>query len=182
MTKNIMLLKKNGTTSEDVPHKVESISIFQFMKTLNVVKDILKIAKEDQSIANAIENFMNANDETAVPEVSLEKVDILDEEAAKEQKAAVDKEQKEAYRKSLMEAFEVILTKVPEKAFELLSINADIDSKTLEQQKLLTVFDIFDAIVEVNDVFAIIERAKKSLDVTSSKMKFKQKVEQSIVQ
>lgn len=158
MTKTILLTKKEGNTSDDIQQKVESINIFQFLKTLNIVRDIIKIAQDDESIREVIDSLMTAGDIKATEGMTEEQI----EEASDA-----------AFMGAALKGFEAVLANLPEKAFELISVTSGIDQKLLGQQKIMTLFAVYDAIIEVNDVREIVERAKKSLDVTSQKMNFK---------
>jgi hypothetical protein len=72
---------------------------------------------------------------------------------------------------NVMGAIDVLLMEVPEKVFELMSVLSGIEYDVFMQQKPEDVFDIYDAIIEVNDIERLVNRAKKSLRLTAAQKK-----------
>lgn len=63
----------------------------------------------------------------------------------------------------------VLMTEVPEKTTKLLALLSGIDEKTFGRQKLRTHIQIFNAIIEVNDIQGLYEDGKKSFTATKNK-------------
>ena len=137
---------KNENTVETIQHEVEPINLFQFQKALKVIKEVFEIAQQDESLKGLLGDLFNAE----------ENGDDLDAR----------------FIAQAMEAFEVLLINIPNKAFELLAAMSGIGYDDLMTQRMEDVFDVYDAILEVNDIEKLVKRAKKSLAVTKSKVSF----------
>lgn len=145
--KVILKSKKDGVT-ESTQHEIEKLDLFQLQAALKVIKNIFKEA-EDSELAHSIIEVMEGKGD--MPE-------------AKEMLSY------------LTGGFELLLMELPEQAFKLLSVMSGIEHKVLMAQKVEDVFDIYDAILEVNDIEALIERGKKSLAVTRKRTSWLKKV------
>ncbi|MFD1066693.1 hypothetical protein [Oceanobacillus locisalsi] len=141
---------KNDNTVETVPHEVESINIFQFQKALKAIKNILGIVNEDEALKQTFNDmFARENDDQEIsPQYVISRA---------------------------AGAFEAVLLEIPDEGFDLLATLSGIEKKTLMEQKVEDVFDIYDAVLEVNDIEKIVERAKKSFAATKSATKFMRK-------
>lgn len=151
MTK-VLLTEKDGSTT---PFQVKKISLFQFSKTVKTITDVLKMASENQAISDLIDNIMFAAS------------------------AGDEEEADNVFKAQSMQAIITLLNETPEKAFDLLATLSGIEKDHLMKQDVETAFDVYDAILEVNDVEALITRAKKSLTATKQATKFMKKVQQS---
>ncbi|MER2090921.1 MAG: hypothetical protein ABS920_14375 [Sporosarcina sp.] len=143
----VTLKIKNENTVESVQHEVEEIDLFQFQKGLSVVKDVFEMTQKDESLKNLFGELFNKEE-------------------------GDDDELDAQFLSHAVGAFEVLLINIPHKAFELLSAMSGIKLDTLMKQKVNDVFDIYDAVIEVNDLEKLIGRAKKSLFATKAKMSF----------
>lgn len=144
---NITLKTKQGDTVKKTQHEVEALNLFQLSDSLKVVKDVFAMMQDDPALQDLFTELFAegaADDET------------LDSQ----------------FLRHAVGAFEVLLVNVPEKAYELLSAMSGIKLDVLKEQKVIEVFDIYDAILEVNDIEKLITRAKKSLAATKVKMNF----------
>lgn len=158
MATTILLTKKKGDTTQEVPFKVESITILQFQLILKVVKDIIKAAQKDSDVLGTIEELMNP------------KPVFVEEGANREEvEAAADR----VYFEKIMEAMELLLEVLPDKAFELMAVASGINKELLVAQKAEMIFDIIEAVDESNDINALVKRAKKSLAAIMTKYQFK---------
>jgi hypothetical protein len=70
-------------------------------------------------------------------------------------------------------SFETLAVHLPEHAFKLLGIVSRIKTEVLETQEFERVFEIYDTVLEVNNIEELINRAKKSLSLTQTMFKFK---------
>ncbi|OKL36991.1 hypothetical protein [Domibacillus mangrovi] len=141
-----------------VQHEVEEINLFQFEEVMKSVKDIFTEVQGDEALKTM---FSDLFDGTA---------DAEDEEV----KQRID----ERFIQNAIGSFETLAVHMPTKAFKLLSVLSGIELKTLQQQKVNDVFDIYDAVVEENDLQKLFNRAKKSLAATKVKLAFMKKVKQ----
>jgi signal transduction protein with GAF and PtsI domain len=169
---NLTLKVKNGDEESIVKtkHDIERIKLYQFTGTIKIVKEILVQMNEDDSLKEFFETAF-AEDPKKMEEMKNSVKDGKLDEAALE-KAVTELDNK--FMVKAVESFQVIAETLPEKAAELLSVLSGIDKKDLEQQDIFVVLDIFDAIVEVNDIEALLERIKKSLGATMKGLKFLQ--------
>lgn len=144
----INLKIKEDNKVETIQHEVEEIGLFQLTGAIKVIKDVLKLAQNDPNLQSLIE-------------------EIFEEEEGKNALDNLDNR----FMQKLIGAMDVLLEEVPDKAFELLAILSDVDHDVFMQQKAVEVFDIYDAIITVNDVDKLIRRAKKSLALTKAQVK-----------
>lgn len=144
----INLKIKEDNKVETIQHEVEEIGLFQLTGAIKVIKDVLKLAQNDPNLQSLIE-------------------EIFEEEEGKNALDNLDNR----FMQKLIGAMDVLLEEVPDKAFELLAILSDVDHDVFMQQKAVEVFDIYDAIITVNDVDKLIGRAKKSLALTKAQVK-----------
>lgn len=136
-----VLLKVNG---ENIQYAIEQVKVKQSTEVLKKIKEILKLMKEHEGIAQLID-FIFAKMDKETGEVDEKELDTR-------------------FMIVLINSFEVILDEVPDKAKELISVMSGIDMEVLDEQPLETMFDVFDAVMEENDIIKLVARAKKSLD------------------
>lgn len=125
-------------------HVVEELSIFQLAKTLSTFKEIVGLAKENQSVSELVDMAFAAFDEEGKKNKDADGPALTDP----------------------IDALQVLLEQLPEQTIRILSIMSGIDRDTLERQKGIVIFDVYNAIITANDMKEFIERAKKSLEVT----------------
>lgn len=138
---------KEGNTVKKEQHEIEEINILQMTRAIKVIKDILDTASKDEHLLALLTEFFT--EEKSVEEVAPQ-----------------------SFASHLIGSLDVLLIEVPEKAFELLSVLSGIEYDIFMQQKPEEVFDIYDAILEVNDIERLITRAKKSLALTKAQKIF----------
>jgi hypothetical protein len=68
---------------------------------------------------------------------------------------------------------------MPSRVMQIISVLSRIDEKTLSIQNAETLFDIWDAVIEVNDIPKLVERVGKSVQKSKQVMAFKKKVEEA---
>jgi len=137
---------------EDVTFIIKKAKFIQLTKLMSTVTDIVKEVKTNEDLKGLFGAF---NQE-------------------------VDREDEEAIRKAEMdiiskgvEAFPTLAIKLPEQALEILSTLSRIDKEVLQEQELEGILEVYDAVLEENNIEEIIERAKKSLALTKSAFKLK---------
>jgi hypothetical protein len=130
--------------------EIEEVAFGQFKKALKVIKKVLASLQSDKSIEQL---FLSLEDK---------KNEVEGEEAKKEDSQFVGK---------MAQAFMFLVEELPEQATELLSLLSGIEEDVIDNQSLTTILEVFDKIVEVNDIESLIERGKKSLALTKFKWK-----------
>ncbi len=146
----INLKIKDGNTTQTEQYEIEEINILQMTRAIKVVKNVLDIVRKDEHLQSVLEEiFSEANQEDG-------------EEKSAEEFFTQD------FAGNIVGALDVLLMEVPEKIFELMSVLSGIDYEVFMQQKPDEVFDIYDAILEVNDIEKLVKRAKKSFRLTKA--------------
>lgn len=152
--------KVDGKTVTDYPvYEIEKLNFRKFIGVSKTVKTIIETVKGDDVLVDVFRQmFVGAPD--------------MDNETP-EEKAERDAE----FMGKLVLAFQTLAVEIPEKAIELLSQLSSIEVNTLMDQDFEVVLDVYDAVLEVNNVPELIERVKKSSELTKSAMKLKQLVQ-----
>jgi hypothetical protein len=161
----VTLKFKSEEGTKKVQHEIERIKLYQFTDTIKIVKDILVEMNQDGSLKEFFETAFAENPE------AVKDLKKLDEKAVEEMAAELDNR----FLVKAVESFQTLAATLPDKAFQLLATLSGIKKEDLEQQDLFDVLDIFDAVVEVNDIEALVNRLKKSLGATINGLKFLQK-------
>lgn len=156
MPTNVTLKKKDeaGNITKH-QHEIEDIDLLQFQEMMAIIKEVIQDLKDDESLREFLNEIFE--DELQTGEVEPEEI-IKNKDAEFILKA--------------VNAFETLAIKMPEQAFKLLSVLSGIEFSVLQKQKLIDVLDIYDAVVEENDIERLIKRVKKSLGTTAAKAKF----------
>lgn len=163
---DIELEQKDGSIAED-SFMVRKLRFDRITNALTEVHEIYDIVMNDQNLKGVFEELFGQEDELD-PEVMAtfteeEKAQIVaDRQAASEQK----------FLQGLMGSFNILLLHLPKKAGDLLATMANMDRDILGQQELETILDIYEAVLKVNDLEALLERGKKSLAVTRQTVAF----------
>lgn len=151
MTITVMLNVKdaNGAVSNE-QRVIDSITGFQFQAILKVVNELTNEMKSDDSLKGLFDTiFGNQNvQDMEIGDISNEII------------------------KNAIGSFETLAVKMPERAYQLLAAVSGIEYDLLMAQKVENIFDIYDAVVELNDVEKLVARIKKSLALTKTKTAF----------
>lgn len=134
-------------------HEIEDIDLLQFEQTMKVVKDIFVQLQEDESLKQL---FTDLFDEASTNEEGETELDLQDQQ----------------FINNLINSFETLAVHIPAEAIRLLSVLSGIEINTLQRQKMLDVMDIYDAVIDENDLERLWKRAKKSLAATKAKTSF----------
>lgn len=132
---------------------IDELSFFQFAKLLKVLNKAFEELKADNEMNQFIETVFGQNVQADTPQEMLAQMD------------------KEIMVKA-MGAFNFLAVKLPERLMEIVSTLSGVEQSILEAQKIAKVMDVFDAIIEANDIEALVERVKKSFGATAAAMKF----------
>lgn len=149
----------DGIVTKNPVVDIKKINFKKFMGVTKLIKEIIKTVKEDENLSDTFSTMFLEE----APEV----------EPTAEEKAAKDKE----FASKLIASFEVLAEEIPEKALELLSMLSGIKEEDLEEQDFFVFLDVYEAVIEVNNVPELLERVKKSFETTKKAMKLKQLVQ-----
>ncbi len=150
------------TTIEQEEYEIEKMSFFKFGDITKLVTEIIKVVKDDKRLTDVFSKLFVA-----------QQIGEEDEKMTDEEKAARDQE----FFGKLVHCFETLAVNLPDKALDLLSLLSGIDRNLLGKQDFFTFMDVYDAVLEENDIPKLIERVKKSLGLTKNVLKLKQLVQ-----
>lgn len=149
-TVNLKIKQQDGSV-KTTPFEVEGINLYQFEDVMKIVKNAFVELQKDDALQGLLESlFANPEGETEEQALAME----------------------QRFLQNLVGGFDVLLVEMPSKAFEMISTLSGIELEVLKKQSPETAFDVFDAILEANNVEKLVERAKKSLAKTKAKMTF----------
>ncbi len=144
---------KEGNTTSAEQYEIEEVNIIQMTKAIKVIKDIFDVVIKDENLLSVMEEIFEETQQEDGDEKTAEEFFTQN------------------FAKNLIGSLDVLLLEVPEKVFELLSVLSGIEYDVFVQQKPEEAFDIYDAILEVNDIEKLVNRAKKSLALTKAQKK-----------
>lgn len=142
MKVNLKVEKDNAV--ETFQHEIKKANIQQITGALKVITDVVKKIDGDEGVENFISKAMEF----------AEREDVQDMEVFY------------VVAKIIPGIADTLLQDMPEKALELLATLSGIEYDVLVQQDPFDVMDIYDAVIEINDIERLIERGKKSLAAT----------------
>lgn len=125
---------------------VDEMVMGQVTNTIKVVNDVLNLVQNDENLSAVLNEFLYGTDEG-------------------------NEDFSQTLTNRIVSGINVLLVEVPDKAIELLSAMSGIDYGIIMQQKADNVFDIYDAIIQVNDIDKLVQRAKKSFKLTKAQTK-----------
>lgn len=158
MTKVLMLVEIDGSWSEENV-RIGKMKVRQFKKAFKKINEIIQLLEKDESASELIEYFWSMDQQKkGKKEESAPAPVVIDEDL-----------QSKMFIDNMIGAFRILLDKLPEEAFELISIISGIDEEVLDEQDYPVFFDILEAILVENDVQLIIERLKNLFFTTRNK-------------
>ena len=158
MTKVLMLVpKEDGNWSEENV-RISKMKVKQFKRAFKKVNEIIQLLEKDDSASELIEYFWNMDQQKKANGGESAPAPVIDEDI-----------QSKMFMDNIIGAFRILLDKLPEEAFELVSIISGIDEEVLDEQDYQVFFDILGAIIEENDISLIIERLKDLFFTTRNK-------------
>lgn len=152
MATTITLDIKNaeGVVNKEQKH-IERIKGYQYEEIMMAINNIITEVQQDQSLSDLFKGMFGIEGEGTE---NLDDMELLE------------------VAKKMAGSFEILLVKMPSHAFKILSILAELDVQTLKNQDFFAILDIYDAVIEENDMERLIERLKKSIALTQAKVKF----------
>jgi len=144
--------KKYTETEEFIIDRVGTWAVFKIKKEFT---NILKEIKGNGDLVTVVNDFLNSQTKPG------EKLDVKDLKATD-----LDKLQDERFVNTMAGALEMLLDKMPERAFALLSALSEIDEDVLMNTYFEELFDVYDAVMAENDIPKLVNRVKKSFSGT----------------
>lgn len=163
---DIELENKNGEIVGDT-FNVRRLRFDKLTAALEEVHSVYDLIMDDENLRTVFEEVFGEDDITD-PNILDNFTEEEKNQVFEQKRAAAEKR----FLKGLMGSFPLLLLHLPKKAGDLLSVMAQIDRNVLGQQELETVMDLYDAVLLVNDIEMLMDRAKKSLDVTKQATAF----------
>jgi hypothetical protein len=165
ITLNIKKKDENGKkfvqAEEFIIDRVSTLAMFTVKKELtNILKDI----KGNGDLVTVVNDFLNG--ETKPGEEPKKKLDIQNIQASD-----LEGLKDERFVNTMAGALELLLEKMPERAFTLLSVLSEIDEETLKNTYFDELFDVYDAVMAENDISKMVDRLKKSFSGTKGNWK-----------
>lgn len=153
MTKTLTLRIKDRETKAVTPTQfdIEEMDGYQFEETVEIISEIYESVQNDARTKDLVDGLFSG---TLVPDE--------------------DQEVNMEFILKILDGFKVLLVTLPSQAFRLLSALSDIPLDVVKSQKLSKHLEIYDAIIEENDIVSLMERGKQSLNLTKEKFPKKQ--------
>lgn len=156
MAQEIKLKVKQEVDGEIVTktptYEIEKLNFFKFMGVTKLVKDIITEVKKDENLAQLFNQMFNMSEEETEEQAALMNKSVLSAAA---------------------ESFQTLAVYLPEQALELLSALSGVEKDVLGNQEIDAILNVYDAVLEVNDIEELANRVKKSLALTKSAFKLK---------
>jgi hypothetical protein len=149
----VKLTIKNGEVRESVTFEIDRVTTLQMIKLKNEVGAIMKELKGNGELGSFVQTLFNGD---AMPDLTTDDAKAQALESLKD----------ERFMTGLASAFDKLIETLPDRAFNLLSILSGIDAETLEKTYFDELFDVYDAIMEENDIKKIVDRVKQSFFAT----------------
>jgi Zn-dependent M32 family carboxypeptidase len=142
-----------GAAAGNTQYTINPLKAKQF---LGLMKEVNKAIKELQSNESLGALFDDLFDEAQTDQTSEEVMQNLDAN----------------FLKKVVDSFDVIATEIPETAFRILSVTSGVPVDIIEEQGYEGVLEVYEAVLEENDIEKMVNRVKKSLEKTQGKIKF----------
>lgn len=149
MSTTVTLVQKNEDEIKKIHHEIEDIDLVQFENTMQIIQDIVVEVQKKPELKALVQSLFASEGE--------------------EDQLQLDAQ----FIQNIVGSFDLFLTHLPGQAFKLLATLSNIKLDLLKKQKVMAVFDIYDAVIEENDIEALVERGKKSLAKSKAKLAFR---------
>lgn len=162
-----------GVNIENV--EIHKMSMIQMTKVAKGISEVVKFVNKNDKLQNVFKQFNETRQE--VKDEATEYYKAEKKKGKKDENIEDYDIGAETFGRAGAKAWNDILAvisdllyEVPETIVDIIANASGISKEDVEAQDAITFLDIFDAIVEVNDINAIIERVKK-LNGTFKKIK-----------
>lgn len=142
MAKVTLTIKENNT-KESVQFEIDRITTFQALKLKTEIGAVLKELKANGELTGILENLVKGQADA----VEGEEMEVL-------------KDQR--FVNGMAGAFDQLLDTVPDRAVNILAILSGIDRSIIEKLYVEELMDVYDAVMQENDLMKLVTRMKKS--------------------
>lgn len=146
--------KEGKVTTSEQEFTVDKLTFGQILKLTSEVGAVLKELKQNDQLKTVIEGLMGESVDTEKVQ-DIKSVDDIDPET-------LEKFKDERFINGIAGAFDQMVQTMPERAEHLISIASGIDVATLRKAYGEEILDVYDAIIEQNDIVRLVNRVKKS--------------------
>lgn len=163
---DVTLKTIEGNKEVSETFEIKPMNVFQVMRLSKEINNLLSDIKGNEHLKNALNNYFEQSAENkeknnaAIEKAQAEGRDVLAEQiySTRDTISQVGGD----FINDVLGSLEILLSDAPETLTELIATASNIDSNVVKSQDLYVFLDIFDAVVEVNDVNKLVERLKKS--------------------
>lgn len=170
-TKKITLIVDTATGTEESQHLIRKMKFRQFEHVMKAVVEIYQLVQKDEALQQLFGQIFT-QDTSMLEEVDPDVWAKFTEEEKAKIKADANAETEKRFMKGVLDSFQVLLLNLPPQAIHLISLLSDIDKELLYEQEFEEILDVYDAVLEVNNIEEIVERVKKSLASTQRAVTF----------
>lgn len=157
MATTVQLKRKDDQGNVKIENfEIDEIVLDQYIEMMKVVNGILAELKGNESLLELLDFIGQGENQEE------------DENGNK-----ISKELDDSFVLAVVNSFESLTIKMPEHAIQLVSTLSGISVDILKKQKMAVVMDIYDAIIQENDIEKLLNRVKKSLALTKAKVNLK---------
>lgn len=164
---NVEIVKKtnNGKNIENV--EIEKMDVLQTMQVAKGVSELVKLVNSNEKLQNVFKTFNTVRQEVAKEaeeyyaeqkKKGVKVSDIAEYDVGAESLARTGS----LVWSDLVDVVGDLLYEAPETLVSLIANASDIKYDTLKKQDPEVLLDVFDAVVEINDIEKLVNRIKKS--------------------
>lgn len=156
--------ENNKEVSETV--NIRPMNVFQIRSVSKEINALLKDIKANESLQSALNNYFDTAEENkkrnneTIRKAQEEGRDVLQEQIYTTRNTL--EQVGGQFITDVMGSLEILLEDAPEMLTRVLAVASNVEHNLLNEQDPYTFLDIFDAVVEVNDLEKLVERLKKS--------------------
>lgn len=143
MAKVLMMVK-----DEEQPIRIGRMKVKQLKQALKKIQEVINLVQAGEGTSELIEYFMGMDKEPGSVNDALEDKMFID---------------------NILGAFKVLFHKLPDEITELLAIVSGVDEEIIDDQEYDVLFEVFEAIIQENDIKGMIDRAKNTFFMARSK-------------
>lgn len=166
--KEVMLIHEMEDGSEmHKPHKIKRLKMRHINRVFAAVSDVLDGFSENPELEQVVFDLLDGNefDPNAYPDLDAEGLALAKQEH--------EKRDDKAMMAALFKSSKFLLRVLPEQTYEVVSAMSNIDKELLMDQEPDDFGNVIEAIMEVNDIESLWERAKQVFGNTVAALRFK---------
>lgn len=155
--------EKGNIIKEENQFTVDRISFMAMIDLMKQVGSVLDEVKQNENLKAMIEGMFDGTFE-----VDEKEADNVDEER-KRRMEQLEKMKDERFMNGLTQSLGILMNEMPDRALKLISTASEIDEDVIKRAYADEIMDVFDAIIDENDIVKLVGRVKKSLTNTKAK-------------